>query len=208
MIATTAITTIPPIAASAFFHSLSASAGATASAPVPPSVSLLAGSGCAVVSAITLTIPPMIEAITTMTIPAIGVKIGGSDDPGSVRNSVTFSGSCVAATAAAGVATSTCVAAGTAVKAGADVDVDVDEGVGVGAEATGGEFTEEITGRVMQGMKEFLSLGGGGGAGMFSPTEWIMEGVVWSVLLLFVGLGYWGEGRSYGRASRGSQQPY
>jgi hypothetical protein len=148
----------------------------------------------------------MIEAITTMTIPAIGVKIGGSDDPGSVRNSVTFSGSCVAAIAAAGVATSTCVAAGTAVKAGADVDVD--EGVGVGAEATGGEFTEEITGRVMQGMKEFLSFGGGGGAGMFSLTEWILKSVVWSVLLLFVGLGYWVEGRSYGRASWGSQQPY
>jgi hypothetical protein len=38
-------------------------------------------------------------------------------------------------------------------------------------------------------MKEFLSLGGGGGAGMFSLTEWIMKGVVWSVLLLFVSLG-------------------
>ena len=143
MIATTAITTIPTIAASDFFQSLS-SAGATASAPVPPSVLLLADSGCAVVSAITLTIPPMIAAITTITIPAIGVKIGDGSDLGSVRNSVTFSGSCVAATSAAGVATSTCVAAGTAVEAGADVD----EGVGVGAEATGGEFTEKVTGRV------------------------------------------------------------
>ena len=57
-------------------------------------------------------------------------------------------------------------------------------------------------------MKEFLSLGGGGGAGMFSLTEWILKSVVWSVLLLFVGLGYWVEGRSYGRASWGSQQPY
>jgi hypothetical protein len=81
-------------------------------------------------------------------------------------------------------------------------------GIGGGAEATGGEFTDEITGRVMQGMKEFLSLGGGGGAGMFSLTEWIMKGAVWSVLLLFVCLGYWVEGRSYGRAGRGSQQPY
>ena len=82
------------------------------------------------------------------------------------------------------------------------------KGEGGGAEATGGKFTEEVTGRVMQGMKEFLSLGGGGGAGMFSLTEWIMKGAVWSVLLLFVCLGYWVEGRSYGRASRGSQQPY
>ncbi|MEA1909181.1 MAG: CARDB domain-containing protein [Euryarchaeota archaeon] len=81
-------------------------------------------------------------------------------------------------------------------------------GIGGGAEATGGEFTEEITGRVMQGMKEFLTLGGGGGAGMFSLTEWIMKSVVWSVLILFVCLGYWVEGRSLGRVNRGLQQPY
>ena len=61
-------------------------------------------------------------------------------------------------------------------------------GDGGGSNPTGGKFTEEITGRVMQGMKEFLSVGGGGGAGMFSLTEWIMKGVVWLVLLSFVGL--------------------
>ena len=76
-------------------------------------------------------------------------------------------------------------------------------GTGGGSNPTGGKFTEEITGRVMQGMKEFLSMGGGGGAGMFSLTEWIMKGAVWLVLLLFVGLGYRMEGRSYGRASWG-----
>jgi subtilase family serine protease len=73
-------------------------------------------------------------------------------------------------------------------------------GTGGGSNPTGGEFTEEITGRVMQGIKEFLG-GGGGGAGMFSLTEWIMKGAVWLVLLLFVGLGYRMEQRSYGRVS-------
>jgi hypothetical protein len=72
-------------------------------------------------------------------------------------------------------------------------------GTGGGSNPTGGEFTEEITGRVMQGMKEFLSMGGGGGAGMFSLTEWIMKGAVWLVLLLFVCTGYRMEQRSYGR---------
>jgi len=76
-------------------------------------------------------------------------------------------------------------------------------GTGGGSNPTGGEFTEEITGRVMQGMKEFLSMGGGGGAGMFSLTEWIMKGAVWLVLLSFVCLGYRMEMRSYGRASWG-----
>ena len=71
-------------------------------------------------------------------------------------------------------------------------------GTGGGSNPTGGEFTEEITGRVMQGIKEFLG-GGGGGAGMFSLTEWIMKGAVWLVLLLFVGLGYRMEQRNYGR---------
>jgi len=69
-------------------------------------------------------------------------------------------------------------------------------GTGGGSNPTGGKFTEEITGRVMQGMKEFLSFGGGGGAGMFSLTEWIMKGAVWLVLLLFVGCGYRMEQRS------------
>ena len=36
---------------------------------------------------------------------------------------------------------------------------------------------------------------------MFSLTEWIMKGAVWLVLLLFVGLGYRMEQRSYGRVS-------
>ncbi len=36
---------------------------------------------------------------------------------------------------------------------------------------------------------------------MFSLTEWIMKGAVWLVLLLFVGLGYQMEQRSYGRVS-------
>ena len=72
-------------------------------------------------------------------------------------------------------------------------------GIGGGSNPTGGEYTEEITGRVMQGIKDFLSGGGGGGDGMFSLTEWIMKGAVWLVLLLFVGLGYRMEQRSYGR---------
>ena len=72
-------------------------------------------------------------------------------------------------------------------------------GTGGGSNPTGGEFTEEITGRVMQGMKEFLSFGGGGGAGMFSLTEWIMKGAVWLVLMLFVCTGYFMEQRNYGR---------
>ncbi|PXF62203.1 MAG: hypothetical protein C4B59_00915 [Candidatus Methanogaster sp.] len=33
----------------------------------------------------------------------------------------------------------------------------------------------------MQGMKEFLSMGGGG-AGMFSLTGWIIKGAVWLML--------------------------
>jgi len=76
-------------------------------------------------------------------------------------------------------------------------------GIGGGSEATGGKFTEKITGRIMQGAK-FLTLGGGGGAGMFSLTEWIMKGAVWLMLLFFVCTGYWMEQRSYGRASRWS----
>jgi len=74
-------------------------------------------------------------------------------------------------------------------------------GTGGGSNPTGGKFTEEITGRVMKGVKEFLSVGGGGGAGMFSLTEWIMKGAVWLVLSSLVCLGYLMEGRSYGRAS-------
>jgi subtilase family serine protease len=76
-------------------------------------------------------------------------------------------------------------------------------GIGGGSNPTGGEYTERITGRVMQGMKEFLSFGGGGGAGMFSLTEWIMKGAVWLVLMLFVCTGYFMEQRSYGRVSAG-----
>jgi hypothetical protein len=74
-------------------------------------------------------------------------------------------------------------------------------GTGGGSNPTGGEFTEEITGRIMQGMKEFFTMGGGGGAGMFSLTEWVLKGAVWLVLMLFVGLGYRMEQRSYGRVS-------
>ena len=66
---------------------------------------------------------------------------------------------------------------------------------------TGGKFSDEITGRVMKGIKEFLSVGGGGGAGMFSLTEWIMKGAVWLALFSFAGLGYRMKMRSYGRAS-------
>ena len=72
-------------------------------------------------------------------------------------------------------------------------------GTGGGSNPTGGEYTEPITGRVMQGIKEFLSMGGGGGAGMFSLTEWVMKGAVWLVLMLFVCTGYFMEQRSYGR---------
>ncbi len=35
-----------------------------------------------------------------------------------------------------------------------------------------------------------IYIDGGGGAGMFTLTEWITKGAVWLVLLLFVGLGY------------------
>ena len=38
---------------------------------------------------------------------------------------------------------------------------------------------------------------------MFSLTEWIMKGVVWFVLLLFVCTGYFMEQRSYVRVSPG-----
>jgi len=76
-------------------------------------------------------------------------------------------------------------------------------GTGGGSKPTGGEFTKKITGRIMQGTKEFLSEGGGGGAGMFSALEWLMKGAVWLVLVLFVGLGYRIEKRSYGRVGRG-----
>ncbi len=71
-------------------------------------------------------------------------------------------------------------------------------GTGGGSNPTGGKYTEEITGRVLQGIKEFFTMGKGGGAGMFSLTEWIMKGAAWLVLLLFVGLGYRMEQRSYG----------
>ena len=76
-------------------------------------------------------------------------------------------------------------------------------GTGGGSNPTGGEYTEKITGRVMKGIKEFLSVGGGGDAGMFSLTEWIMKGAVWLVLLLFVCTGYRMEQRSYRGASAG-----
>ena len=49
------------------------------------------------------------------------------------------------------------------------------EGCG-GSEATGGKFTEEITDKILQEVK--FATFGGGGAGMFSLTEWIMNGVV------------------------------
>jgi len=62
-------------------------------------------------------------------------------------------------------------------------------GTGGGSNPTGGEYTETITGRIMEGVK-FSTFGGGGGAGMFSALEWIMKGAVWLVLLLFVCAGY------------------
>ena len=73
-------------------------------------------------------------------------------------------------------------------------------GTGGGRNPTGGKFTEPITGRIMRGITELIG-SGGGGAGMFSLTEWIMKGAVWLVLLLFVGLGYRMEQRSYGMVS-------
>ena len=69
-----------------------------------------------------------------------------------------------------------------------------------GSNPTGGEYTETITGRIMQG-STFHTLGGGGGTGMFSALEWIMKGDVW--LVLFVYAGYWMEQGSYGRVSAG-----
>lgn len=78
MIATIATTMIPVIAAIAFLCSV-CSVGVTVSACVSSLV-------CAVML-ITLTIP-MIAAITTMTIPAIGDRIGDGSDDGSVWNAV------------------------------------------------------------------------------------------------------------------------
>ena len=46
-----------------------------------------------------------------------------------------------------------------------------------GSNPTGGEYTETITGRILQGAK-FLTLGDGG-AGMFSALEYVMKGAVW-----------------------------
>ena len=80
-------------------------------------------------------------------------------------------------------------------------------GTGGGSNPTGGEYTEPITGWVMEGVT-FSTLGGGGGPGMFSPTEWIMKGAVWFVLVLFVYAGYRVEQRSYGRVRAGLRQPY
>ena len=49
----------------------------------------------------------------------------------------------------------------------------------------------------------FSTLGGGGGAVIFSVLEWIMEGAVWFALVLFVCAGHRMEERSYGSASMG-----
>ncbi|MEA1869243.1 MAG: hypothetical protein U9N09_03715 [Euryarchaeota archaeon] len=81
-------------------------------------------------------------------------------------------------------------------------DVTEPRGTGGGSNPTGGEFIEEITGRVMQGMKEFLTISGSGGAGMFPLTEWIMKSAVWFVLLFFVYPGYLMEQRSGGKCER------
>ena len=43
---------------------------------------------------------------------------------------------------------------------------------------------------------------------MFSALEWVMKGAVWLVPMLFVGLGYRIEQRSYGRVRVGLEQPY
>jgi hypothetical protein len=82
MIAATATTTIPMIAAIAFFRSV-CSAGMTASASVSPLT--------CIVILITRTIPK-IAAITITTIAAIGDRMVGGNDDGSVRNVVTRSG--------------------------------------------------------------------------------------------------------------------
>ena len=81
-------------------------------------------------------------------------------------------------------------------------------GEGGGSNPTGGEYTETITGRIMQGAK-FLTGGRGGGPGIFSALEWVNEGcAVWPVLLLFMYAGYRMEQRNYGRVSGGLRQPY
>ena len=79
-------------------------------------------------------------------------------------------------------------------------------GEGGGSNPTGGEYTDEITGRIMQGVN-FLT-GGGGGLGMVSPTELVMKGAVWLVLLLFVYAGYRTERRSYDRVSAGYAEQF
>ncbi|MEA1869246.1 MAG: hypothetical protein U9N09_03730 [Euryarchaeota archaeon] len=53
--------------------------------------------------------------------------------------------------------------------------LDLPAGENMTLHLTGGEFTKEITGRIMQGMKEFLTIGGSGDVGMFSLLEWIMN---------------------------------
>ncbi len=73
-------------------------------------------------------------------------------------------------------------------------------GAGGGSNPTGGEYTEKITGRVMQGMKDLLA-GGGGGAGMFSLWEWIIKLVMLAACALTFGVGYWREQRRHNRKS-------
>ena len=77
-------------------------------------------------------------------------------------------------------------------------------GEGGGSNPSGGKYADEITGRVMQGVK-FLTLGGGGSLGMFSVRECIMKFVVWLMLLLFVYAGYRTEQRGLDRV-RGYEQ--
>jgi len=102
LIATTATTTIPTIAAIAFLHS-ACFIDTIASAYVSSLV-------CDVMP-ITLA-TPRIAAITTRTIPAIGESAGGDGDRGSVRNAVTFSG--VGVVVLAGVSSRSDVAADSA----------------------------------------------------------------------------------------------
>jgi len=73
-------------------------------------------------------------------------------------------------------------------------------GSGGRGEQTGGIFTEEITGRVMDKMISAV-LGGGGGAGVFSLWEWIIKLAMLTVCALTFGIGYWREHCRHNRKS-------
>ncbi|CAD6494524.1 MAG: hypothetical protein EMLJLAPB_00819 [Candidatus Argoarchaeum ethanivorans] len=71
-------------------------------------------------------------------------------------------------------------------------------GSGGRGERTGGVFTEEVTGRVMNKMISAV-LGGGGGAGIFSLWEWIIRFAMLTACALTFGTGYWMEQRRHNR---------